>query len=404
MVHIKAKHISFVTSALLLSSIGFSGCGDSGTTPTTTTYKGTSIDGYLKGATVLLDGHKAITDANGSWSISITGNIPANAIVTTTGGIDVTTGEKFEGKLSAMVDTNNTSTITTPLTSLVVSLVQKGLTKEEALAKVAEQLNVPISAITSDPIANLSSDNPSVIANAQKVIKQSLIVQKVAEAFAKSVVVDANNTNFNKVTNAVFEHIANNLDENNTLDDTLSNTSSIATGVKTIIKNDTSFSNDDNIAKKLVASTSAIHSITDTLVSIAPENITKNSIDKISKAIEIITATTEKKLTVIAKATTSASIEAGKTNADDVADGFLAKGIDNITASVTKNTDASEVVNKIITKIDNGNNINNINIINIIDTSGTTVDNNATTNPSTSSDSTTTPTSNTQSDTSGTTI
>ena len=151
MIHIKTKHISLATSILLLSSIGFTGCGSSSSssnnsnTPTTslTTYKGKSVDGYLKDATVELDGYKTTTDANGSWSISIQGNIPTNTIVTTTGGTDITTGEKFEGKLSAIVDTNNTPTVATPLTSLVVPLVQKGLTKSEALHKVAKESRPP---------------------------------------------------------------------------------------------------------------------------------------------------------------------------------------------------------------------------------------------------------------------
>ena len=391
MIHIKTKHISLATSILLLSSIGFTGCShrSNSNNSDTTTYKGTSVDGYLKGATVELDGYKTTTDANGSWSISIPGNIPTNTIVTTTGGTDITTGEKFEGKLSAIVDTNNTLTVVTPLTSLVFPLVQKGLTKSEALNKVATQLNVPVSAITSDPIANLSSTNPDVVANAQKVIKQSLVVQKVAEAFAKSVVKDANNTDFNKVTNAVFKHISNQLDKNITLDSAVANTDGIATGVATIVKDDKSIKI-KNFSEKLTASASAIKSVADTLIAVSPENITKNSLDKTSKAIEIITATTEKKLTVISEANTTAGIETGKTSADKVADGFLANGVDNIATSVTKDTNASEVVNKIVVNINKGKSISNMNITNIIDTSNTSA---------------TAPTSgNTQSDTSGTTL
>ena len=353
--------ISIVTSSLLL----LAGCGSSSSS---STYKGVSVDGYLKGATVELDGYKTTTDANGSWSISIPGNIPTNTIVTTTGGTDITTGEKFEGKLSAIVDTNNTPTVATPLTSLVVPLVQKGLTKSEALNKVAKELNVTVSAITSDPIANLSSTNPDVVANAQKVIKQSLIVQKVAEAFAKSVVKDANNTDFNKITNAVFKHIANQLDKNISLDSAVTNTGGIASGVATIVKDDKSIKI-KNVSKKLTASASAIKSVADTLIAVSPENITKNSLDKTSKAIEIITATTEKKLTVISEANTTAGIDAGKASADKVADGFLANGVDTIVATVTKDTNASKVVNKIVKNTNNGDSISNMNITNIIDTS-----------------------------------
>ncbi len=372
MMYIKARRISLVTSVLLLSLLGFGGCGSqssssssSKATPATssTTYKGRSIDGYLKGATVELDGHTTKTDANGSWSISIPGKIPKNSIVTTTGGIDTSTGQPFEGKLSAIVNTNNTPTVVTSLTSLVVPLVQKGFTKSEALTTVATQLNVPMSAITSNPISNLSSTNPNVVTGAQKAIKQSLIVQKVAEAFAKSVVADANNTNFDKVTNAVFKYIANQLNNNNGLKSIVANTDGIATGVAKTIEHDDKSINIKNVSEKLNASASAIKSVADTLIAVPPENITKNSFDKTSKGIEIITAATEKKLTIISKANTLTGIKTGGINADNIAKKFYKLGAPTIIANVTKNTNISKVINKTV-------NITNItNITNIIHTS-----------------------------------
>ena len=108
---------------------------------------GTAVDGYLIGATVIFDvdgdgvsdiGSVGITDEHGGFSLFMTNeefasiDINDNAILdptegrlVVTGGTDSLTGEAFSATMLA--DAN--SSVVTPLSSLVVGLLDQGLGK-----------------------------------------------------------------------------------------------------------------------------------------------------------------------------------------------------------------------------------------------------------------------------------
>jgi len=362
MKRIKGRQISLIASVILLGLVGFDGC-DSGSIPLlATTYNGISIDGPLKDATVSLNGISVKSNDSGHWTIPIVGNIPANAVVTTTGGIDTATGEKFEGKISAVVNGDSVSTVITPLTSLVVALVQKGLSNNAALEKIASQLAVPVTALTTNPIAALSSSNPVVVENAQKVIKDAFIVQKVAEAFAKSIVADAANPDFNKVTDAVFTDIAAKLYNGNTIENIVNDTGNISSNVASILKENLGFlSTHSNIEEKLLTASSVVKSISDTLKELDSTQINQVTLVKISKAIDIITSSTESKLVPIAYASTISAISAAKSNAVSIADAFaLSGGVSSIVPYLEDTSKVSVVVESIISHINAGESADDI--------------------------------------------
>ncbi|WP_419740491.1 Ig-like domain-containing protein [Ruegeria sp.] len=124
---------------------GSSDGGGSGSTTAPTT--GTVVDGYLVNATVFqdLNGNaifdagepNTTTDAQGNYSITLDPSNPTAKIVSI-GGTDSSTGQAFTGTLTAPAG----STVITPLTTLVQSLVEASADSDTPLtaAEANEQL------------------------------------------------------------------------------------------------------------------------------------------------------------------------------------------------------------------------------------------------------------------------
>ncbi|MBO9434113.1 hypothetical protein J7394_07855 [Ruegeria sp. R13_0] len=176
---------------------GGSDGGGSGSTTAPTT--GTVVDGYLVNATVFqdLNGNaifdagepNTTTDAQGNYSIALDPSNPTAKIVSI-GGTDSSTGQAFTGTLTAPAG----STVITPLTTLVQSLVEASadsdtpLTAAEANEQLAAALGLgsgtnlleldPVEAITS------ASDPAAFAAAAQvaSVISAAAAAQDTAEA------------------------------------------------------------------------------------------------------------------------------------------------------------------------------------------------------------------------------
>ena len=120
--------------------------------------RGNAIDGYLIGAKVILDTNGdgvndlsavAYTQENGEYTLGISqeeflmidadsnGIIdPSEGRILVNGGVDSTTGETFYGTL--MADAN--ASVVTPITSLVVGLIDQGIEKEAATEMIANKL------------------------------------------------------------------------------------------------------------------------------------------------------------------------------------------------------------------------------------------------------------------------
>ena len=180
----RIKTFSF---SLLAVAVVFSGCGSSDSSLTSTnsatgtTLNGKAVDGYLSGATVCFDTNDnatcdtgeptSTTDANGSFTLKTDKAIAQNVAIIAYGGVDTATNKPFLGILKASKE--NTSI--TPLTTLLCEL-EKTLTKEKALLRVAEIAGVDKELVTKDPVA-LKDSNPELI-------KANLAIAKLSEATA----------------------------------------------------------------------------------------------------------------------------------------------------------------------------------------------------------------------------
>lgn len=149
--------------------------------------EGTAIDGYVSGATVFADADgngvlgageaSATTDAAGNFTLA-----DAEGQLILSGGIDVSTGLPFLGQLRAPAG----STVVTPLTTLVVVLMELGLSQQDAAARIVDGLGlVNVGDLTDfDPIAAALSGDPSQSANGIGAQSAAVQVQNTVQQIA----------------------------------------------------------------------------------------------------------------------------------------------------------------------------------------------------------------------------
>ena len=165
--------------------------GTGGGTGGTTTVNGLAVDGYLQGSTVSVrnaDGsltQVGTTNAQGQFvgldntlGLKLT-TAQAGLTIVVTGGTDASTGRPFEGTLSAPAG----STVVTPLTTVVVSLLQANpsLDVSEAVQLLKARLNLPdaVDLLNLDPIAAFS-DGGDDAAMALEVYQKGLAIMAFA--------------------------------------------------------------------------------------------------------------------------------------------------------------------------------------------------------------------------------
>ena len=158
---------ALLTAAFILSACG--GGGSSGTTSTVTppNLTGKAIDGYLAGATVCLDLNNnnvcdagelsATTDANGSYGLNYAGDPSGKkllVVVTPATKDNSRPGYTFPASftLSAIADGSSGQNVT-PLTTMVLSLIDSGQTRSAAEKAVASVVGSSVD-LKSDYIAN----------------------------------------------------------------------------------------------------------------------------------------------------------------------------------------------------------------------------------------------------------
>jgi len=193
--------LSTLTAALL---VGCGGGSSSGTTAlSTTTYGGSVIDGYISGATVCLDldlsgacdagEPSATTDANGLYSLTVTAEEQAHANfsvapIIASGGIDIDTGNTFEGKLEATKSQSGTNL--TPITTLVSKLVKKEKDSGTLDNKTQEEIEAIITAKKElvKKVLNITTDidEDFVASGNSEVNKAALQIQKTVELISKA--------------------------------------------------------------------------------------------------------------------------------------------------------------------------------------------------------------------------
>jgi VCBS repeat-containing protein len=155
-----------------------------------------AVDGYIAGAFVFADADNngvfsagdayAITNADGSFTLH-----NAHGTLIMTGGTDVSTGLAFSGTLKAPEG----STVVTPLTTLVTSLIDSGVHASDAVTQVAAAFGIDSNKIdltTFDPVPSAVSGNAAATAVlAAGVQVQSTIAQMSAVGVSSSDVVTA---------------------------------------------------------------------------------------------------------------------------------------------------------------------------------------------------------------------
>jgi len=208
-----------LSTALLLSISGCSSSSSSddttsgGGTGTAASYSGTGIDGILVGSTVCIDVNENAacdadeptdpdgTDAQGKFEIPETLLTGPLLLI---GGTDIGTGLPFTGALTAPAG----STVVTPLTSAVQSLVKSGKSPEEAEANIKAALgltNVDVNLTSFDPFAETS-------ANAQAVLASQAHLQTIVHAASVAVASADANKSTGDVMGDVFAQISQSFD------------------------------------------------------------------------------------------------------------------------------------------------------------------------------------------------
>ena len=339
------KVIKFI--AVLLILFTFLGCSDSSAKFSDlpveeNTISGIVIDGYVENATVTFNGFQTTTNSDGSWSLTYkdtSDTAIVSTIVSVKGGIDTSTGEAFEGLLEAPISTEkDASNVVTPLTTIAASLVKKGASPETAMSTVADKLGLPLSAITSDPIAKLKNGTAIEKANAASAVKKSLVIQKATEALASSI------GGGDEAFSAVMDVVASSMDgtDGKTFDDVMSDTSTIASKVaeNTSIKG-------DNISEKLNAAAAATQSIINSIEAINEADLYSNDttvtvdVDAVmeskSKALEILSEAIEAKLEIISESATIADITSAIDAVEEISSAItMLGGVEGISTTITQ--------------------------------------------------------------------
>lgn len=257
------KSLLSLSVAVVLGMTGCSG-GGSDSTPTSAvakSYSGIGLDGILVGSTVCIDANtnnacdagepSAITDAQGKFTIAETTVTGPLLLV---GGVDNSTGADFTGSLKAPAG----STVVTPLTSAIQSLVESGKSAEDAEANVKAAMGLTdVNLTTFDPYEEITGVNAT---KAQAVLAKQTQLQVLVHS-ATVTVANAGGQDVNSTMSAVFDAIVENFNGATTavaLD---------ATKVTAATKKaaDTVYATNPaaRVAAKVVAQTSAENSVRD---------------------------------------------------------------------------------------------------------------------------------------------
>ncbi len=219
---IKGKFSGVTVSLAVAALLGLSACSsssgggddDTTTSATSASYSGTGIDGLIVGATVCIDVNQnnacdagepsALTDERGKFTIAST---TATGPLLLVGGTDLSTGAAFTGSLKAPAG----STVVTPLTSAIQSLVEKGKTPSEAERDVKTALGVPsdVNVTQFDPYEEIDGANAS---QAQAVLAKQTQLQVLVHSATVTLAGADANTEVNSTMSSVFDAIADNFD------------------------------------------------------------------------------------------------------------------------------------------------------------------------------------------------
>ena len=340
---------------------------------------GIAIDGYIYGGSVKLNGIgddknsiKSIKSSiNGNWSFQFESNKTEdeqNFVVDVSGGIDTATGEPFEGVLSAILETDeiiqleeNESiadkedevlqkrSVVTPLTTIIKAMVEnssfeKGA-KNRAELNFAKKLGVSKKSFKDDLIEKSKNGTVEEKAEAIKLHKDAITIQKVAEIMSKSIAnKDDEDLKFNKIFSSIISSISKEMDNNSSDNFTDIIINSIDKIAENSILDLKSSNTNSNIEIKLLSSIKSSKKIISLISKVESDNV-----KYISQATELVSIKIEENLENVAKLDIGDENELNSTilqisnKAEAVANAvIIVGGIDKIAKEIKKAVNSTD--------------------------------------------------------------
>ena len=338
---------------------------------------GVAFDGYIKNANIYINSYKNISTAeDGSWRTVLDENITDPEFnISASGGIDIDTGEKFEGTLisriersQALVFENNISETEfnnlinnyinisiSPITTLAYYIsVSNDINISEAKKIVARQLSISEDQVDSDYIAELKNENnksSDELNRSLSLYLYALQIQKTAEILAKAVSEEninlednSSSVPFNFAIDTLYSSLATAIAEQNdsnkssdfsqVLDSAMILIPEIGANDINKSKNQNSKNQMDIFVSTLIKLRSALNSNIKIIFLI--RNIRTVDISNIAKATELATSKIESKLSNF-KDKNESEIEALGKEADNISKAlFIIGGLDTLANEISK--------------------------------------------------------------------
>ena len=294
------KTTSKIVASLLLGAV-LVGCGSSNNstppadTPSSTDNNETTqqestakltggkvSDAYISKSNILIDlngsngsfdkgDYNTTTDLSGNFAIDDNVSIPKGTFLYAKGGINVSTGEEFNGTLKGVFNGDTESMVLTPLTTMVAVKVENGEEQDSAKEKVATALGIDVKDVDDDPVVNNNT-----LKATQKVI-----------AVAKVLKVDDNSSDISDIIEKIAENIDDDLskaiEKSASNKDTAEAAKDTVEAVEEAIKSLTENNVTDNIAIENIISTQLISSAVEAVSS--DSNVTE-ALEEAKTAIE----------------------------------------------------------------------------------------------------------------------
>ncbi|CAA6604225.1 hypothetical protein MTBLM1_20347 [Rhodospirillaceae bacterium LM-1] len=228
------------------------------TAPVAVSLSGKAIDGYISGATVFLDTDNdgsldageiwTTTDSQGNYTLSSTNtNVP----IVLFGGTDISTNQPLVGTLKAP----SGSTVVTPLTTMMQSMMASGLSEASAQSQIATLLGITsLPDLNSfDPVATSSSGSGTEVTQAAQVMKAAIQVQNMVTAMS-ALMVGAGGVTAAAATAAIFSALASQATSSNSAVD-FSSSSNVSSLIDSVASNLSLTGNSNLVAAKATVAT-----------------------------------------------------------------------------------------------------------------------------------------------------
>ncbi len=231
------KTIGSLFSLIAISALTI-GCGSSSSTEKTKT-NGRAIDDYIDGATVCIQNTCVETKSEGIFTFI--GAIPNSPLVVSGGKIHKTNID-FKGTLMAPAG----STVVSPLTTLIQSVVSTGQTVSQAQTTVKKSLgleSIKKDLTTYDPLATLSKGTDSDKQKAKQVFAQQTVVQTILATVSQTVASAVSGKSEKDMTQVAASQIATLMTKSS--DFNMSTAGNIKTIIENTVNNDKTISEED---------------------------------------------------------------------------------------------------------------------------------------------------------------